>query len=69
MKAAIILIINLYRNSLSHLKLQTCRFHPTCSQYAIDAIEKKGVFLGLAMAAKRILRCHPFSDGGYDPVD
>ena len=45
-----------------------CRFHPTCSQYAIEAIEKYGAFKGSAMAAKRIVRCNPFNKGGYDPV-
>lgn len=46
----------------------TCRFYPTCSQYAIDAISKYGCFKGSFMALKRILKCHPFHPGGYDPV-
>lgn len=45
-----------------------CRFHPTCSEYAIEAIEKYGALKGSIMAAKRILRCNPFNKGGYDPV-
>jgi putative membrane protein insertion efficiency factor len=45
-----------------------CRFHPTCSQYAIEAIEKYGAFKGSAIAAKRIVRCNPFNKGGYDPI-
>jgi putative membrane protein insertion efficiency factor len=47
---------------------RVCCFHPTCSEYAIEAIEKYGVSKGTALAVKRISRCHPFSDGGYDPV-
>ncbi len=45
-----------------------CRYYPTCSQYAIEAIQKKGVVKGSWMALKRICRCHPWHDGGYDPV-
>jgi putative membrane protein insertion efficiency factor len=45
-----------------------CRFHPTCSQYALEAIETRGIFAGLGLAAWRILRCQPFARGGYDPV-
>lgn len=45
-----------------------CRFHPTCSQYAVEAIESRGLAMGLALSAWRILRCQPFARGGYDPV-
>ncbi|MBP9852003.1 MAG: membrane protein insertion efficiency factor YidD [Candidatus Pacebacteria bacterium] len=45
-----------------------CRFHPTCSDYSIEAIEKYGLRKGIPMSLKRISKCHPFSDGGYDPV-
>ena len=45
-----------------------CRFSPTCSQYALEALEQKGILKGLAMTAGRILRCHPFCKGGFDPV-
>ena len=45
-----------------------CRFHPTCSDYAIESIEKYGVIKGIPMALRRIGRCHPFNPGGYDPV-
>ena len=46
----------------------TCKYFPTCSQYAIEALEKYGVIKGLRLGIKRILRCNPFSKGGYDPV-
>ena len=69
MKSVLIKIIDFYRNHLSYLKLQTCRFCPTCSQYAVEAIEKKGALRGLLLTIRRILRCHPFSKGGYDPVE
>jgi len=50
------------------MKLPTCKFYPTCSQYALEALGKKGFFSGLRATTKRILKCHPFSKGGYDPV-
>ncbi len=46
----------------------TCKFYPTCSQYAMEAVEKYGAWKGTLLAAWRILRCNPFSEGGYDPV-
>ena len=61
--------IRFYRKYLSALKCySTCKFYPTCSQYALEAIEKYGALKGGLMAAWRILRCNPFSKGGYDPV-
>lgn len=67
-KKLLIHLINLYRKYISPLKPPCCRFVPTCSQYALDAIEKYGGLKGGYMAIKRILRCHPWSKGGYDPV-
>lgn len=61
-------IIKFYRVFISPLKPPSCRFVPTCSEYALMAIEKYGVGRGLVMAVRRILRCHPFHPGGYDPV-
>ena len=62
-------VIKFYRNSLSPHKLQSCRFYPTCSQYALEAVEKFGFFKGIIKSTKRILKCHPFHLGGYDPVE
>ncbi|MGG7165688.1 membrane protein insertion efficiency factor YidD [Clostridium ihumii] len=67
-KNFLIYLINLYRKYISPLKAPCCRFVPTCSQYAIEAIEKYGAIKGGYMAMKRILRCNPFCKGGYDPV-
>lgn len=47
---------------------KACRFSPTCSQYSLEAVKKYGVIMGLGLGFKRVLRCHPFSAGGYDPV-
>lgn len=68
MKKLIIGLIYFYRSCLSPLKPPTCRFIPTCSEYALIAIEKYGVARGVKLAVKRVLRCHPFHPGGYDPI-
>lgn len=68
MKKVIINLIRFYRKNISPLKNPCCKYVPTCSQYAIEAIEKYGAFKGSLMALWRILRCNPFSKGGYDPV-
>jgi putative membrane protein insertion efficiency factor len=69
MKHCLILLIRLYRRYLSPLKTAPCcKYYPTCSQYAIEALEKHGVFKGGMLAIWRILRCNPFAKGGYDPV-
>jgi putative membrane protein insertion efficiency factor len=67
-KKAILFSIDLYRAALSPLLPASCRFSPTCSCYAREAVERHGAGRGTAMAAKRILKCHPFHPGGYDPV-
>ena len=68
MKTIFIKLIELYRKYLSPLKKPCCKYYPTCSQYAVDAISKYGALKGGFMSIKRILRCNPFSKGGYDPV-
>ncbi|YAF96887.1 MAG: membrane protein insertion efficiency factor YidD [Nodularia sp. CChRGM 3473] len=68
MKLLFIWLIKGYRMFISPLFPPTCRFQPTCSMYAIEAIERFGVWRGGWMATRRILRCHPFHPGGYDPV-
>ena len=67
-KKIMIFLILFYQLCISPLLGNNCRYYPTCSQYAIEAIEKKGIIRGSWMAVKRICRCHPWHDGGYDPV-
>ena len=68
MKYVMIWLVGLYRKYISPLKPPCCRFTPTCSAYAIEAFQKRGFFVGFALTVWRILRCNPFSKGGYDPV-
>lgn len=68
MSRLLILCIRFYQIFISPLKPPTCRFYPTCSAYAIEAIQKKGPVKGTWLAIKRISKCHPFHPGGYDPV-
>lgn len=68
MKYALMFIIRFYQRYISPLKRPSCRFYPTCSQYAYEAISKYGALKGGFMAVKRILSCNPFNPGGYDPV-
>ncbi|HHV78675.1 MAG TPA: membrane protein insertion efficiency factor YidD [Firmicutes bacterium] len=60
--------IKAYRRWLSPLKRPCCRYYPSCSSYAIEALEKYGIVKGAGMAVWRVLRCNPFGRGGYDPV-
>ena len=62
------LIIKLYRLTISPLLGNNCRFHPTCSQYALDSLEKKPFYKALPLILIRVSKCHPFHGGGYDPV-
>ncbi|PMP81213.1 MAG: membrane protein insertion efficiency factor YidD [Caldisericum exile] len=68
MKNLLISVLKFYRKYISPLKPPTCRFTPTCSEYAIEAIEKYGAKKGGFLAIKRVLRCNPFFPGGNDPV-
>lgn len=67
-KAILIGVVKVYQHLLSPLLPMACRYHPTCSQYSIEAIRKHGVLKGGLLAAKRIGRCHPWGGQGYDPV-
>lgn len=69
MKKIIISMLKFYSNYLSTMKLKTCRFEPTCSQYLTEAVNKKGVIKGITQGIRRILRCRPFGPYGYDPVE
>ena len=68
MRRLLIQLVLLYRATLGEFLGGQCRFTPTCSQYAIDAITQYGAFRGGWRAIKRIVRCHPFGKGGYDPA-
>ena len=68
MKKVVINCIKFYRKFISPLKKPSCRFYPTCSQYTLEAVEKYGALKGGFMGIKRILKCHPYNKGGYDPV-
>jgi putative membrane protein insertion efficiency factor len=68
MKVLLLSILRTYQMLISPLLPPACRFTPTCSQYAIDAVAKYGAARGLYLGLRRILRCHPFHPGGYDPV-
>ena len=68
MQKLLILFIRAYRQLLSPFFGQNCRFYPSCSCYAINALESHGVIRGSVLAVKRVLRCHPWHAGGMDPV-
>jgi uncharacterized protein len=61
-------LIKIYRRVISPMLPRSCRFTPSCSLYTLQAIERYGLLRGGFMGARRLLRCHPFSEGGYDPV-
>ena len=68
MKRALISLIRFYKRAISPYMPQACRFTPTCSEYAVQAIERYGALKGLWLSIWRVLRCNPFCKGGYDPV-
>lgn len=68
MARAVIGLVRFYQRFISPLLPSTCRFQPSCSQYVIDAVRKKGLVVGLLLGAWRIIRCNPLFPGGYDPV-
>jgi putative membrane protein insertion efficiency factor len=60
--------LRLYKRFISPILPSACRFHPTCSEYMLEAVEKYGVARGVGKGCRRLLRCHPFHAGGFDPV-
>ncbi len=68
MRKTVIAILRGYRRFISPLLPSACRFHPTCSEYMIEAVSKYGAARGTWMGTRRLLRCHPFHQGGFDPV-
>jgi putative membrane protein insertion efficiency factor len=68
MRKAVIASLRFYKRFVSPLLPSACRFHPTCSEYMLEAVDKYGVGRGLRMGLGRLLRCHPFHQGGFDPV-
>jgi len=68
MRIILISILKFYKATISPWLPPSCRFVPTCSEYACEAIERHGALRGSAMGLRRLLRCHPFHSGGYDPV-
>ena len=68
MRALIIATLRIYKRWISPLLPSACRFHPTCSEYMMQAVEAHGVARGIWMGLRRLSRCHPFHQGGFDPV-
>ncbi|HEY8456185.1 MAG TPA: membrane protein insertion efficiency factor YidD [Actinopolymorphaceae bacterium] len=68
MKAVLVLLLKGYRLFISPLYGQVCRYHPSCSAYALEAVERHGALRGSWLAVRRLVRCHPWTPGGYDPV-
>ena len=68
MRQILIALIKLYRYAISPYLAPSCRYTPTCSSYAIEAVERFGIFRGSWMAMRRISRCHPWHEAGFDPV-
>ncbi|NLX90238.1 MAG: membrane protein insertion efficiency factor YidD [Firmicutes bacterium] len=68
MKRILLFFLRMYSNYLSPLFPSRCRFYPSCSRYCIESIERYGVVRGAYLTSMRLLRCHPFNPGGYDPV-
>ena len=68
MQQTVIAILRCYKRFLSPLLPSACRFEPTCSEYMLEAVQRHGVWRGIGLGVKRLLRCHPFCEGGFDPV-
>lgn len=68
-RAAVVAPIKIYQKTVSRALAPRCRYHPSCSEYAVQAIEKFGILRGLVLAGWRLVRCNPLSNGGFDPVE
>jgi len=68
MRKVVVAVLRFYKRFVSPALPSACRFHPTCSEYMRDAVQKYGVFRGVSKGVLRLLRCHPFHHGGFDPV-
>lgn len=68
LRAALVGLVRVYQRALRPLLPPSCRFHPSCSDYALAALREHGPWRGSLLAARRLLRCHPWNPGGYDPV-
>ncbi|MFB9859651.1 membrane protein insertion efficiency factor YidD [Salinicoccus siamensis] len=68
MKSILLSMIRFYQKAISPMFPPSCRFYPTCSNYSIDAVQEHGAIKGGYLAVRRILKCHPFHEGGFDPV-
>jgi len=68
MRQIVILLLRFYKRGISPFLPSACRYYPTCSEYMLNAVEKYGVLKGMRLGIGRLLRCHPFHQGGYDPV-
>jgi hypothetical protein len=67
-RATLALLIRGYQRVISPVLPPSCRFHPSCSQYTLEAVERHGIFKGSWLGLRRLSRCHPFNPGGFDPV-
>ncbi|MBI2447192.1 MAG: membrane protein insertion efficiency factor YidD [Candidatus Omnitrophica bacterium] len=65
---SVLILIKFYKTGISPYRLPSCRFHPSCSSYLLESVEQYGCITGITKGLWRLLRCHPFSKGGYDPV-
>jgi uncharacterized protein len=68
MRTVVITLLHFYKSVISPWLPSACRFHPTCSEYMIEAVDRYGALRGAWMGTRRLLRCHPFHTGGFDPV-
>jgi putative membrane protein insertion efficiency factor len=68
LRISVLTILRIYKRWISPMLPSACRFHPTCSEYTMDAVQKHGAVRGIWMGIRRLLRCHPFHEGGFDPV-